>query len=275
MERASKSGLQGITIVGFPYQLDVKGIKDLLSTYNLECVGTTGMWPEEMDLINPDEKVRRKTVQYIKDCCKMSADLGGNIFSGLVPSAVGKIKPLSSPRSEWEWAVEGIREAARYAEDLGIKLGIEPINRFETYFINRAEQALKLMKAVNMDNVKVVLDSFHLNIEEASPIGAILSVGSNLMDFHVADSNRMPPGKGHLDWRSIIIALKHIGYDGYLTLEFLTPIDRTAFEEGEKAGGETDEVLTEYIISHGSGTLSKRYYDEATKWSVEYLKMFI
>ena len=104
-------------------------------------------------------------------------------------------------------------ECAEYSEGLGVKLGIEPWNRYETYFINRTEQALKLMREVDCRNVGVWLDTFHMNIEEESIAKAIEETGPHLIHLHVADSNRAAPGRGHINFKPIVMALKKIKYD--------------------------------------------------------------
>ncbi len=111
-----------------------------------------------------------------------------------------------------------------------------------------------------------------MNIEEVSSIEAIKKTGSKLLDFHVADSNRMPPGMGHTDWKEILNALKEIGYDDYLNMEFLTPIDRSPLSMMKERDVKVDEDLKKYLVLHGTGALSKEYYDEVTEHSIKYLK---
>ena len=181
----------------------------------------------------------------------------------IVPSTVGKVKPLASLAEEWRWAVEGLKEVAAFSADHGVTPGIEPLNRFETYFINRHDQALRLAEEVGAD-MRVVLDAFHINIEEVDPMQAIRNVGDKLIDFHVADNNRMACGMGHCDWGKIIGTLKEIGYQGALTVEFVAPVDRTpanpypnAIEKGP-VSLTADEL--KFIEDHGSSTLSDEFY---------------
>ncbi|MFQ5821692.1 MAG: TIM barrel protein [Candidatus Heimdallarchaeota archaeon] len=275
MERLAKYRYTGIEIMGEPKKVDVKKTKELLESYELEAPSVAGIWPPERDLINADEKVRRATLQYIKDCVKMIAELGGCVFSGFIPSGVMKMEPMASEGEEWQWAVEGTRKAARYAANFGVKLGIEPINRFETYFINRADQALKLLEDVNMNNVGIVLDNFHLNIEEPSTINAIKKVGKHLINFHVADNNRMPPGQGQSDWKAITATLREIRYDGYLVMEFLPPIDRTPLKRLQYGIREVDESLRGFLTTHGTARMTKEYYDESTNYAIDFLKKLL
>ena len=140
---------------------------------------------------------------------------------------------------------------------------LEPLNRFETYFVSRSDQALLLAETVG-PHCGVCLDAFHMNIEEKDMHAAIRKVGSRLADFHVADNNRMACGMGALDWKKIIGTLKDIGYDGALTVEFVAPVDRTpanpyknAMEQGHVELS-ADEL--KFMIDHGTGNLSDEFY---------------
>ena len=157
------------------------------------------------DLVHEDHYVRLASVQYVKDCLSFVATLGGKILT-IVPSTVGKVVPMASPEEEWEWAVEGLKECQAHAEQVGVRIGLEPLNRFETYFINRADQAVALAKDVG-GNCGVTLDIFHMNIEEADWAQAIRDTGDYLVDFHVADNNRMPCGQGAIDWEALVAEL--------------------------------------------------------------------
>src|SRR5690606_466069 len=145
---------------------------------------------------------------------------------------------------------------------------IEPLNRFETYFLNRGAQALALAEATGPE-CGVCLDAFHINIEESDPYAAIRQVGKRLTTFHVADNNRMPAGHGTWDWPKLIATLREVGYDGALTAEFVAPIDRTPANPYPHAI-ETEPVnispeQLKFIREHGSSLLSERFYD----WLVE------
>ncbi|MCY3708522.1 MAG: sugar phosphate isomerase/epimerase, partial [Caldilineaceae bacterium] len=150
----------------------------------------------------------------------------------------------------------------------GIRMALEPLNRFETNFLNRADQAVLLAEAVGPD-CGVCLDTFHLNIEEADMLEAIKSSKERLVDFHVADNNRMACGMGALDWPLIVKTLKEAGYDGALTVEFVAPLDRTPANPYQNAVAAAEAELTaeqlQFIQDHGSGVLSEEFYS----WLVE------
>jgi sugar phosphate isomerase/epimerase len=157
-----------------------------------------------------------------------------------------------------------LQEVQEYASKAGVKLALEPLNRFETYFLSRAAQAIALAKAVGPE-CGVCLDAFHLNIEEADPYAAIRSAKGLLVDFHVADNNRMAPGMGHWDWLKLVGTLKTIGYDGALTVEFVAPIDRTPANQYpnaiEKNPVDISPEQFKFIQEHGSNLLSEEFYD--------------
>lgn len=273
LERLHRFGYNSIEISGEPTRHNTDEVRSLLDKYELECWGTVTMMFEGRDLIHPDKTIRANTIAYMKDCIKMAKTLDGKMFC-IVPSTVGKVHALASPAEEWAWAVEGLKEVAAFAQDNGITPGIEPLNRFETYFINRHDQALRLADEVG-HSLGVVLDAFHINIEEVSWQQAIRNVGNRLVDFHVADNNRKPCGQGRYDWAEVLGILKEVNYLGHLTAEFVLPIDRTPLAvSGEKR--EKDMEFTEadlkFIQHLGSGLLAAADYDKAVESNIEHLK---
>ncbi len=273
LERLHRFGYDGIELLGEPARYNPEEIRPLLDRYELECWGTVTMMFEGRDLLHPDKYVRLGTIAYMKDCIRLAKALGGKMFC-IVPSTVGKVKPLATPAEEWQWAVEGLKEVTAFAADQGIRPGIEPLNRFETYFINRHDQALRLVEEVG-NGCGVVLDAFHINIEEVDPMAAIRNVGSKLVDFHVADNNRRPAGQGRYDWPEVVRTLQSIAYQGHLTAEFVLPLDRTPLAvTGEKR--ESDMEFTEaelkFIQEHGSGLIPAVDYDRAVEANLQHLK---
>ena len=273
LDRLRRFGYDSIEISGEPALHNTDEVRALMDKYEIECWGGVTMMFEGRDLLHPDKYVRFGTVTYMKDCVKMIKALGGKMFC-IVPSVVGKVKPLASHAEEWRWAVEGLKEVAAFAADQGVRPGIEPLNRFETYFINRHDQALRLAEEVG-NGMGVVLDAFHINIEEVDSMQAIRNVGDKLVDFHVADNNRKPAGQGRFDWVEIINTLKSIDYQGHLSAEFVLTIDRTPLavsEEKREDDMEVTEAYLKFIQEHGSGLISGADYDRATEASIKYLK---
>ncbi len=196
--RLAQCGFDAIEIEGEPEKYDTKEVRGLLKENGIACFGSVSLMFEGRDLIHADEAVRASTVKYLKDCITMAKELEGREMT-IVPSQVGKVAAMDTPEQEWAWAVEGLKEVYDHSEKAGVVIGIEPLNRFETNFISRHDQALLLAEAVG-PNCGVALDAFHINIEEANLWQAILNTGDKLVAFHVADNNRMAPGMGDYDW---------------------------------------------------------------------------
>jgi sugar phosphate isomerase/epimerase len=272
VERLARCGYDAIQIGGEPALYHPREVRRLLDRYGLRCCGSVTLMTEGRDLIHPDPVVRRATLQYIEECLTMVHELGGE-FLGVVPSTVGKSVPLADAEEEWCWAIEGLRRCAERADRLGVKIGIEPINRFETYFINRGDQALALADAVGAPHVGVVLDAFHLNIEEADPLGAIRQAGRRLIDFHTADNNRRPPGQGAYNWVRVIRALREAGYDGWLSCEFVLPMDRIPSGAARREPADDVSVSDDpYLRVHASGHVSAQYYDQCAEQAITHLR---
>lgn len=273
--RLAKYGYKSIEISGEPEKYDTKHVRGLLDHYGLDCWGAVTLMVDKRNMQSADEAKRAASVQYVKDCITMVSELNGQILT-LVPGTVGKITPDSTPENEWQWLVEGTKEVYAHAEDKGVRVGIEPLNRFESYLITRAEQALALCDEVG-PNLGVVLDAFHVNIEEKNIYDAFRLVGDKLVDVHVADNNRMPCGYGDYDWAEFVGVLKEIGYDGALTAEFVAPVDRTPANKYPNAletnleNLEIDEEQLKFIIDHGSSILTEEFYDWLVKVNADTL----
>lgn len=267
IRRLAKYGYQTIEIAGDPDNYDTKEVNRLLKENGIKCWGSVSLMFAGRDLIHADAQVRDSSVQYLKDCITMVKELGGREMT-IVPSEVGKVKAMDTPEQEWKWAVEGLREVYGHSEQAGVVIGLEPLNRFETNFLNRHDQALLLAEEVG-PNCGICLDAFHINIEEADLHQAILNAGSKLVAFHVADNNRMACGQGDYDWTKLVSTLHQTGYDNALTVEFVAPLDRTPANPYKNALGTAESELTpeqlKFIQDHGSGVLSDEFYS----WLVE------
>ena len=260
--RLGKCGYDAIEISGEPERYDTTHVRKLLGDAGLKCWGSVTLMLADRDLLAKDEAQRAASVKYVTDCITMTKELGGEEIT-IVPSTVGKVKPQGAPDEEWKWAVESLKQCYEHGQQEGIKLALEPLNRFETYFLNRHDQALLLAEEVGPD-CGICLDVFHLNIEEVNMYDAIRKSKARLADFHVADNNRMACGMGALDWPAIVGALRDINYDGALTVEFVAPVDRTPANHYPDAV-ETNPVdispeELQFIIDHGSSLLSEGFY---------------
>jgi sugar phosphate isomerase/epimerase len=274
LARLARCGYGSIEIKGEPDQYDTKDVRKLLDDYKLSCWGAVTLTLGDRNLCAKDEQQRAATVQYMKDVVTMVKELDGQEIT-IVPATVGKVVPDGTPDDEWGWCVDGLKEVHELASASGVRIAIEGLNRFETYFINRGDQALALANAVAPD-VGVCLDAFHMNIEEIDFFQAIRDVGDRLVDFHVADNNRMPPGQGAIDWEALVGELAGIGYDDYLTVEFVATVDRsplsqrTEIADASEAGA--SQGMEQFLRDHGTGALPEHYYDQYVQESIDRLR---
>lgn len=282
LQRLSTLSYTSIELEGEPSIYPVEQTRCLLAKYNIKCWGTVTIMQGTRDLTAANPQQRRDTIQYIKDVVSLSSALGGEIVT-IVPALVGKLVPTASPEEEWSWVVEGLREIALFTttNHPHIRLGIEPLNRFETYFLNRTDQALALIDQVGYDCYGIAFDPFHLALEEKDMLSAIRKCASRITDFHVADHNRLAAGDGRFDWNEIIRVLRESVYDGALAVECMPPIDRSPvgrYGLDQTENLKTAEVSPErlrFIIDHGSALLSDEYYTYLMRRSAETLKPFV
>jgi D-psicose/D-tagatose/L-ribulose 3-epimerase len=279
ISRLARAGYDAIEIGSEPATTDVDQVRSLLEEHSLRLWGGVTLMVGGRDLLHEDAYVRIGSVQYVKDTIDMLAALGGEVLT-VVPSTVGKIVPMGSPEDEWQWAIDSLKECQAHAEEKGIRLAIEPLNRFETYFVNRHDQALALAEDVG-GNCGVCLDIFHMNIEEADWEEAIRTVAGagKLYAVHVADNNRMPCGQGAIDWARFIGTLEEVGYDDFLTVEFVVPVDRsrisTRKEIGDASEAEATVGLEQFLRDHGTGAVPDQLYDRYVQESIDELRRHI
>ena len=277
LARISSQGYDALEIQGTPEAYNTKDVRKALKNYGLTCWGSVTLMMDGRNLLAKDEATRASSVQYVKDVITMVKELDGHMVS-VVPGTVGKIVPDGRPDEEWKWAVASMQECYEFAEKAGIRLGIEPINRFETYFINRADQALALAEATG-PNCGVCLDIFHMNLEEEDYYAAIHRAKDRLVGFHVADNNRMAPSMGTLDWSKIVGTLKMAGFDGALSVEFCPPLDRTPANPHPGSIDENPEGLSpeqlKFLEDHGSSAFTEEFYSMLTQKSIDTLRPLI
>lgn len=259
IERIAHFGYDGVELVGEPYSLKVKFVRSLLKSHGLEASSICGIYTLDRDLSNIDPSVRENAIRYVKDCVVFASELGAKIVI-VVPSPVGKKSPTAPFNEEWRLACESIHNIGQFAAGLGVQLAIEALNRYETYLINKISQSLKLRNEVDLENVGVMVDSFHMNIEEMSIAEEIKKAASQLIHVHIADSNREAAGFGHIDFRSLLQALINIKYKGYITMEFVPPKIESHIEDFLTAENEIFNLHTGQSINY-----IKKLYQEFGK----------
>jgi D-psicose/D-tagatose/L-ribulose 3-epimerase len=184
------------------------------------CIGL----PREMDTASPDARYRKNGIAFLVNSAKTMRRLGIQTISGILYGTWPSALPENGEKEEFvERSVASMKEAIKAAEDNDVKFCLEVVNRFEQFIMNTANEAAGYIQRVGSPALKLLLDTFHMNIEEDDPADAIRHAGSLLGHFHLGENNRRPPGVGHLPWDLIFDALKEIGYTGHLVMEpFLT-----------------------------------------------------
>jgi D-psicose/D-tagatose/L-ribulose 3-epimerase len=197
---------------------DAPAIKKRLDQVGLEAVTSTVLL-EGTDITSSDPQIRARGVGYLKKCVDATAAIGADSFSGVIYSQHVKSLPGRPTEELWKYSADCLREVAQYAGEKGVKIGLEPVNRYETCLINTCEEALHLKKMIGEDNVMVHLDTYHMNIEEKSFYEATKLAGEHLVHYHLCENDRGIPGTGLVDWDGIFKALAEINYTGYAALE--------------------------------------------------------
>ena len=207
-----------------PAIIDVKKVGEELKKNKLGCT-VCGAFGPDRDLTNDDPAIQENCLRYVKTCIDCAVAWGSSVVVGPVYSAVGKARLVSAEQKkiEWDRAVTNLRKAAKMAADAGVRIAIEPLNRFEIDLINTAEQALQMVKDVGEKGLGIHLDSFHMGIEENCIVGAIKTAGKHLIHFHSCENNRGTPGAGLVRWDDVATGLKAVKYDGAVVIESFTP----------------------------------------------------
>jgi len=168
---------------------------------------------------SPDPAERQAGADWLRQLVDITAEMGGDTVAGPLYAPVGHHTGKWRTDDEWKWCVEGLAAGAEHAAKADILLAIEPLNRFETYMLNTAADAVKMVTEVGSGHLKVQFDTFHGNIEEKDTPAAIRATGQWLGHFHASESDRGLPGTGQVRWGEVFAALKEIDYSGWVTIE--------------------------------------------------------
>jgi D-psicose/D-tagatose/L-ribulose 3-epimerase len=241
----AKQGYRAMEMFGEPSEVDAKKLLDSLNSYGLSICGVTGMWGSissggwKRRLLSNDPKLVQASEQYVIDCLKLCNTLGGHemnvcLFADEI-KGVDRTHRIISPNEKELFATKAVplmRLLCRRAADYGVQLVLEPLNRYSTPYCATAKDAIAIAQQV--DSLGILLDTFHMNIEEDMFKDAIQSSSTLLRHMHFADNNRKMPGFAHIDFSTIIKSLNEIGYEGFISFEPNIP-DRN-YEHATKYG---------------------------------------
>lgn len=231
-------------------------LKGAIADAGLSLTYSIGM-TADMDLVSEDTAIRKKGIAFLQDVARAMKLMGGTVLAGINYSSwPRKLLPGEDKQILTDRAIEGVREAIKAAEDNGVLFCVEVVNRFEQFIMNTAAEGIAFAERVGSPNCKILLDTFHMNIEEDSLRGSIVEAGDWLGHFHLGETNRRPPGQGRIPWPEIFGALREINYQGAVVMEpFLLP------------GGEVGRDISVYRDLLGSGDL-----DEEAARSAEFVR---
>jgi D-psicose/D-tagatose/L-ribulose 3-epimerase len=206
-----------------PSLIDIKSVKKALHQYNLKA-GICGAFGPARDFTNEDPSIHANCFKYIESCLEFCAELETGFFGGPMYSAVGKARMVQPEqrKREWELAVKNLRKVCDMAAARGLKIALEPLNRFESDLVNTADDAVRLINDINHPAAQLMLDGFHMNIEEKDIENAIITCGDKLIHVQVSENYRGTPGTGQTNWSAWRTGLEAINYEGIVTIESFT-----------------------------------------------------
>jgi D-psicose/D-tagatose/L-ribulose 3-epimerase len=225
LERIASFGFDSVTVpIEQPGDFDPGRVRAAADQYGLR-VHATGAYSAERDLTHDDPEVRSSALAYIEKSAAIASEMGATLLVGPAYSAVGKRRhiPESQRRLEWQRAVEGLSLAGDSVARYGVRMAVEPLNRFETDLVNTISQGVDLIDTINHDHVQLHLDTFHAHIEEKDLYSAILQAGKRLIYVDASECDRGTPGSGQVDWLGLKAGLEAIDYSGDCVIETFTP----------------------------------------------------
>ncbi len=210
--------------VEYPEKIDGKKVKEALRLHGLDPI-VCGAFGPSRDLTHDDPTVHENCFSYIRQCLDLCNEWDAKFLAGPMYSAVGKARMVSPEqrKTEWDRAVTNIHKVSKLAHERGLEIALEPLNRFESDMINTADDVMRLIHDVNHPAAKVLLDGFHMAIEERNIEQAITSVGDKLIHIQVSENYRGTPGTGQTPWDYFKKGLTNINYQGVVSIESFTP----------------------------------------------------
>ena len=222
VKKVADLGFDGAELaVRNPKDLKVENVIEIIKENNLEvpAIGTGQAYGEEgISFSDPSKVVRKTAVERIKDQIIFASHFDAQVIIGLIR---GKIEESVNRAEAENWTIDCLRKCTEFAKEYNIRLTLEPVNRYESNFINTLNEGIEFIKRVGASNLGLLADTFHMNIEEVSIYDSIVQAKDYITHVHFADSNRWAPGCGHLDFAKIVQTLKKIDYQGYVSAEIL------------------------------------------------------
>jgi D-psicose/D-tagatose/L-ribulose 3-epimerase len=225
IDHARRIGFDIIEIcVEDPATIDVEAIRPRLAAAGMRAT-VCGVLGPNRDLSSENLETQQTALAYLTRCIDIAAALGSSVVLGPIYACVGNAQLLDKPARlrQWQRAVNNLRKVADLALPQGVGLGLEPLNRFETDLVNTVEQGLAMIEDIGRENVGLLLDTFHMNIEERDIPAALRRAGGHIFELHACANDRGTPGQDHLPWSEIAGALRDGGYDGPVVIEAFTP----------------------------------------------------
>jgi D-psicose/D-tagatose/L-ribulose 3-epimerase len=223
--KIAEMGFDAVEIaVEDPTIVDAKAVKKGLQAAGLQAV-VCGAFGPSRDLTNDDISVHDNCFAYIRSCLDLCNTLETSFFAGPMYSAVGKARmvPAEQRKKEWVLAVKNLRTVCEMAGERDLQIALEPLNRFESDLVNTAVDVVRLVNDIAHPAAKIMLDGFHMNIEEPDVEKAIISAGDKLIHFQVSENYRGTPGTGQTNWNAYKKGLEAINYNGVISIESFTP----------------------------------------------------
>lgn len=214
------TGFDGVEIPIFEGdEMDYAALGDLLDEIGLKRTAVTAIGDPQMNLISEDRSTREAGVGYMKWALDCTAALGATQISGPLHSTLGHFSGEGPTWAELARSVTCQREIGDHAASVGVTVGLEALNRFECYLVNTMDDLCAHLDEISHPNVRAMYDTFHANIEEADPIGALTRSARHIAHIHISENDRGVPGRGNIPWAQTYDAIRDIDYDGWLTIE--------------------------------------------------------
>lgn len=214
-----RAGFDGVELPMIrPERVPLGEVRRSLADHDLDCTFCSVL-PRELSAISDDAAVRQKTREHLAECVRVAAEAGARMVAGPLYSPVGYLPGRRRTEDEWQRAVECYQWLGETLESHDVTIAVEPLNRFETYFLNTAADAVRFAGEVGHPNVGILFDTFHANIEEKDVAAALISVAGCLKHFHACENDRGTPGSGHVDWAGVFQAMEEAQYGGWVTIE--------------------------------------------------------